>query len=150
MAARQASGNREIKTNAVRVSSKRRRLLQWPRARVRVSRRREGAHHRPHDTSACRVRTCSPTRLALSSVSPLKMNIFLRFRAVVRSLTMRVLSYLPSLYDHEAFSIPGDAVLASPPLGSKINLEYYTTYSCLLYTSPSPRDRQKSRMPSSA
>ena len=27
-------------------------------------------------------------------------------------------------------------------------LEYY--YPCLLYTSPSPRDRQKSRMPSSA
>ena len=26
----------------------------------------------------------------------------------------------------------------------------YTVYSCLLYTSPSPRDRQKSRMPSSA
>ena len=26
----------------------------------------------------------------------------------------------------------------------------YQTYSCLLYTSPSPRDRQKSRMPSSA
>ena len=24
------------------------------------------------------------------------------------------------------------------------------TYNCLLYTSPSPRDRQKSRMPSSA
>ena len=26
----------------------------------------------------------------------------------------------------------------------------YQTYICLLYTSPSPRDRQKSRMPSSA
>ena len=26
----------------------------------------------------------------------------------------------------------------------------YDDYSCLLYTSPSPRDRQKSRMPSSA
>ena len=25
-----------------------------------------------------------------------------------------------------------------------------SAYSCLLYTSPSPRDRQKSRMPSSA
>ena len=25
-----------------------------------------------------------------------------------------------------------------------------TSYTCLLYTSPSPRDRQKSRMPSSA
>ena len=35
------------------------------------------------------------------------------------------------------------------------NLEYFAkrdfaSYSCLLYTSPSPRDRQKSRMPSSA
>ena len=27
---------------------------------------------------------------------------------------------------------------------------YITGYTCLLYTSPSPRDRQKSRMPSSA
>ena len=27
---------------------------------------------------------------------------------------------------------------------------YHMLYSCLLYTSPSPRDRQKSRMPSSA
>ena len=28
--------------------------------------------------------------------------------------------------------------------------EYRTVMTCLLYTSPSPRDRQKSRMPSSA
>ena len=27
---------------------------------------------------------------------------------------------------------------------------FSVAYSCLLYTSPSPRDRQKSRMPSSA
>ena len=27
---------------------------------------------------------------------------------------------------------------------------FAATYDCLLYTSPSPRDRQKSRMPSSA
>ena len=26
----------------------------------------------------------------------------------------------------------------------------YVSFTCLLYTSPSPRDRQKSRMPSSA
>ena len=34
----------------------------------------------------------------------------------------------------------------------KNNLDYFKDYfkSCLLYTSPSPRDRQKSRMPSSA
>ena len=30
------------------------------------------------------------------------------------------------------------------------NISRVNTYSCLLYTSPSPRDRQKSRMPSSA
>ena len=37
--------------------------------------------------------------------------------------------------------------------GSIFKLEEHTSrlfYSCLLYTSPSPRDRQKSRMPSSA
>ena len=33
------------------------------------------------------------------------------------------------------------------PLGVGINLQ---PNACLLYTSPSPRDRQKSRMPSSA
>ena len=31
-----------------------------------------------------------------------------------------------------------------------IEIDYATRRSCLLYTSPSPRDRQKSRMPSSA
>ena len=33
-------------------------------------------------------------------------------------------------------------------LGNRENIEYF--HICLLYTSPSPRDRQKSRMPSSA
>ena len=30
------------------------------------------------------------------------------------------------------------------------HIRHYVSYACLLYTSPSPRDRQKSRMPSSA
>ena len=35
--------------------------------------------------------------------------------------------------------------------GPNIERDYYVPYyDCLLYTSPSPRDRQKSRMPSSA
>ena len=34
-------------------------------------------------------------------------------------------------------------------IGDEIRIEY-SPNSCLLYTSPSPRDRQKSRMPSSA
>ena len=33
---------------------------------------------------------------------------------------------------------------------NNFNFEKIMNYDCLLYTSPSPRDRQKSRMPSSA
>ena len=34
--------------------------------------------------------------------------------------------------------------------GEKLPVVHRWAYDCLLYTSPSPRDRQKSRMPSSA
>src|SRR5665213_4592629 len=51
--------------------------------------------------------------------------------------------------------LPMDDIL--PPPSTKILLHYALkekdierVYGCLLYTSPSPRDRQKSRMPSSA
>ena len=37
-----------------------------------------------------------------------------------------------------------------PLLMEENNINLITPGSCLLYTSPSPRDRQKSRMPSSA
>ena len=37
-----------------------------------------------------------------------------------------------------------------PIASKKISKKLATIYACLLYTSPSPRDRQKSRMPSSA
>ena len=36
------------------------------------------------------------------------------------------------------------------PKGDGKRVRLVTDYTCLLYTSPSPRDRQKSRMPSSA
>ena len=34
--------------------------------------------------------------------------------------------------------------------GGKLQLDEHIPYTCLLYTSPSPRDRTRSRMPSSA
>ena len=40
-------------------------------------------------------------------------------------------------------------IIRRQPRGSDGRI-YDTEYTCLLYTSPSPRDRQKSRMPSSA
>src|SRR5665213_4127901 len=45
---------------------------------------------------------------------------------------------------------PGHGIsFTGVPAGNKLAI-YYASLSCLLYTSPSPRDRQKSRMPSSA
>ena len=42
--------------------------------------------------------------------------------------------------------LDAESMKARLPKGSNLN----KLLSCLLYTSPSPRDRQKSRMPSSA
>ena len=51
-------------------------------------------------------------------------------------------------YVHTVNSIP----LLTPEQERELaeSLYYEQDLSCLLYTSPSPRDRQKSRMPSSA
>ena len=38
----------------------------------------------------------------------------------------------------------------APQVAGQDALQTHQTHPCLLYTSPSPRDRQKSRMPSSA
>ena len=42
------------------------------------------------------------------------------------------------------------AVLTILGVGRFLSFVLHISYTCLLYTSPSPRDRQKSRMPSSA
>ena len=39
---------------------------------------------------------------------------------------------------------------APVPIGSLVEVRARLLYTCLLYTSPSPRDRTRSRMPSSA
>ena len=52
-------------------------------------------------------------------------------------------------FDLRQKNYEGDQQLPYAPEG--VSLEYHELRKhCLLYTSPSPRDRQKSRMPSSA
>ena len=58
---------------------------------------------------------------------------------------------------NDPFDMDADIKLVLPKLMSSINFmksikefEVNNNSICLLYTSPSPRDRQKSRMPSSA
>ena len=50
------------------------------------------------------------------------------------------------------FSKPGNTTISADTLYILLHAFITTVYAdtCLLYTSPSPRDRQKSRMPSSA
>eukprot|EP01015_Nassula_variabilis_P017630 TRINITY_DN2801_c0_g2_i1.p1 TRINITY_DN2801_c0_g2~~TRINITY_DN2801_c0_g2_i1.p1 ORF type:complete len:149 (-),score=44.98 TRINITY_DN2801_c0_g2_i1:11-457(-) len=49
---------------------------------------------------------------------------------------------------HEHRGEPDGMIISHMPYGPTLFLGVFNT--CLLYTSPSPRDRQKSRMPSSA
>ena len=75
-----------------------------------------------------------------------------KFYAVVQSLRNWRHYLIPHefvLYsDHEALQYLNSQKKLSARHGRWIEL--MQDYTCLLYTSPSPRDRQKSRMPSSA
>ena len=53
--------------------------------------------------------------------------------------------------DSELISVFGRNAKSLDQFSTKFHIDPYTDLNnCLLYTSPSPRDRQKSRMPSSA
>ena len=74
-------------------------------------------------------------------------------------LTFGVLSRLLLNYDAADLTLAGSflaGLLAGPYAGAIVGLMvgvpplFAGEWICLLYTSPSPRDRQKSRMPSSA
>ena len=53
-------------------------------------------------------------------------------------------------YMHQATNLDGlDRLAEQQPISAYIGFDC-TANSCLLYTSPSPRDRTRSRMPSSA
>ena len=65
-----------------------------------------------------------------------------------------VLGPLISKYNKSKISLPGGCLIGARPVNyhlaalKKLGMKY--ELNCLLYTSPSPRDSRKSRMPSSA
>ena len=72
-------------------------------------------------------------------------------KIVFMGTPMFAVPILKSLYQN---GYPISCVYTQPPQkskrGQKINKSPIQLISCLLYTSPSPRDRTRSRMPSSA
>ena len=87
------------------------------------------------------------------------VNTALRDEAYTRALSMGTLKDLETEIDRRhasmtnAFEQMGDEckISAITEFGDKTPAQITESFiACLLYTSPSPRDRQKSRMPSSA
>ena len=50
----------------------------------------------------------------------------------------------------DTISITDDDITDTLEANTLLDTQGFTGYSCLLYTSPSPRDKRQSRMPSSA
>ena len=87
------------------------------------------------------------------TTTPKKPNSAMRKVARVRLTNQKeVNSYIPgeghNLQEHSIVLVRGGRVKDLP--GVRYHIVRGTLDTCLLYTSPSPRDRQKSRMPSSA
>ena len=59
-------------------------------------------------------------------------------------------AWFPNGYEGAVTDDEVDALVENVEASLKAEKDTLLSYSCLLYTSPSPRDRQKSRMPSSA
>ena len=57
---------------------------------------------------------------------------------------------MTSVFSADGKNVPCTVIEAGPCVVTQIKSVEKDGYACLLYTSPSPRDRQKSRMPSSA
>ena len=74
-------------------------------------------------------------------------------RAFIPKLVVQLYNSTPlmaALIANSQTASGGVSSVTVPVQGAQFVNAQWSDYSCLLYTSPSPRDRQKSRMPSSA
>ena len=108
------------------------------------------ASRRP-SRAAARVAPAGPTSVA-SRAAPFRRRSFATPAAssgATGGLVAQVpAENLPTNYFDKALDDEDDDAVIDPP--SSASLADVMPYLCLLYTSPSPRDRTRSRMPSSA
>ena len=86
-----------------------------------------------------------PTQKRKDFVNKLKSNKILRVPGAYNPLTAKLIEEI----GYDAVYVSG-GVMANDLGFPDIGLTTLQDVSCLLYTSPSPRDRTRSRMPSSA
>ena len=102
--------------------------------------------------SDCDGVVCSPLELKLAqAVIPNLIKITPGIRASQNNTDdqTRTLSAKAAITQGADFLVIGRPITETKNIGLAFE-EIYNSIYCLLYTSPSPRDRQKSRMPSSA
>ena len=101
------------------------------------------------ETALTRARNTVTGRVQLALFQSAAMALLPRALTILRErhpeLRLEVLQYEPETALHETWVRDVDVVVAEQYPGHAA-----PHWPCLLYTSPSPRDRQKSRMPSSA
>ena len=87
----------------------------------------------------------------LDYINYIPSNNSINFTATVIGNGSPIADATAGQYANSAFSSANSAALyANGAFAAANSVNVYGANTCLLYTSPSPRDRQKSRMPSSA
>ena len=116
---------------------------------VNVKKRRSPTAQKLIKDTCEKLHQYAPSREIAAKIE--KSHNTLRDEEIVRLLVQHIdtLIYQKDAY-HPAYGLEEAFITAAVLDLSKLELLQDHTQTCLLYTSPSPRDRQKSRMPSSA
>ena len=107
----------------------------------------------PQTTIVAAEVVASNSFVAPGADDPMQLPGFCRVRAVSEP-AVQFEVWLPLLNWNGKFQVVGNGGMAGTisygAMGNALSRGYATASTCLLYTSPSPRDRTRSRMPSSA
>ena len=101
----------------------------------------------PYDKLLSRKRTWTPVQTTAGKLVEGAEEVIYRALAI-RHMELPVGDFISDALNHDVPELARPLLLSN--VQDEIKHDLALGYICLLYTSPSPRDRQKSRMPSSA